>query len=253
MPDTHIPEHDRRVSRNMFEFIADYSPDEIVHTGDFMDFSGPSRWSKGKAEEFLSNLDQERNTGRAWWGNVRAVYDGPISQHLGNHDERPEAVAKAYAPALSSLPELKYAALMDFERLDIRQRAPREVIAPGWLSMHGHQGLRLSRVAGGTALSGVRRYLMSVVCGHTHRAALVPQTHGRDGRLSTLWGWELGHITDVRKVGGYLKDGHANWQQGFGIMRVRGTTVVPEPITVQRDGSFIVEGAEYGRKGVTAG
>ncbi|MGR6999955.1 metallophosphoesterase [Yinghuangia aomiensis] len=87
-PDTHIPDHDRHAVKNLLLFVKDRRPDLLVHLGDLNNFNGPSRWSKGTADEFLCDVAEERDNTLAFLEELRAVYDGPVYAHAGNHDER---------------------------------------------------------------------------------------------------------------------------------------------------------------------
>ncbi len=85
---------------------------------------------------------------------------------------------------------------------------------------HGDEG-RLYNHAGQTALGLATRTGKNVVCGHTHRQGISSASHGFAGNLSTLWGMEVGHLCDLNSSGmRYMKEGHANWQAGFGILLV---------------------------------
>lgn len=212
--------------------------------GDWMDFKPPARWSKGTATEFLGNLEKDLQTAHAIQERVRAVYAGPWKRHLGNHDRRIERYVLKYAPALQPLKALQYPALLEHGRFGIETLPDLYDVAPGWVSTHGDVG-SLSRTPGGTALSLARQLGRSVVCGHTHSLACIPHTTGYNHRLKTLYGFEVGHMMNIRKAD-YLKRKAANWQSGFGILRQVGKEVIPLPIPVLRDGSFVVDGRQYG-------
>ena len=81
---------------------------------------------------------------------------------------------------------------------------------------HGDEG-RMSGVPGATALKLAQQVGKSVVCGHTHRLGLQHHTTGLNGKTSTLYGLEVGHMMDMKQAS-YLTSGVANWQQGVGML-----------------------------------
>jgi hypothetical protein len=107
---------------------------------------------------------------------------------------------------------------------------------------HGDEG-RLYNHAGQTALGLATRTGKNVVCGHTHRQGISSASYGFAGNLSTLWGMEVGHLCDLNSSGmRYMKEGHANWQAGFGILYEQDGIVKPELVPFNKNGSFIAEG-----------
>ena len=120
-----------------------------------------------------------------------------------------------------------------------------DYIAPGVLMGHGDEG-RLYSQGGLTALNLGIRTGQNVVCGHTHRQGISKASRGFGGRLSTIWGMEVGHLMDLRSSGAnYIREKAANWQSGFGILYVEGNHVVPQLVPINEKGKFIVEGKEW--------
>jgi hypothetical protein len=148
-----------------------------------------------------------------------------------------------YAPALLSLRSLDVSELLGYRELGITYQPKPWIVAPGWVAAHGDEG-KLSPYAGRTAANLAKRWGVSVVCGHTHRAGIAPSTEGYNGRTKTRVGLEVGHLMDVRKAH-YLRGGHADWQVAFGILHQRGSRVQPELIFIQPDGSFCAGGGWY--------
>lgn len=238
-----MPHQHKSAVNNVLNFISDSRPDEIGQLGDFLDLSGPSRWSKGTADEFGHNVQAEADAGVKLLGMIRELHDGPFWIKQGNHDKRIMSYVHAYAPAIASLRGLQLPYLLDYDDLDIQDKgyAP-HVIAPGWLGFHGEP---LSSVAGLSAMKVVKQYGMSVAQGHTHRQGLIAETIGAGKTAVTRWGFELGHLYD-QKAAHYLSYGYANWTMGFGLLHVKGNRTVPQPVPVAADGSFYVDGAFYG-------
>jgi predicted phosphodiesterase len=250
LPDYQIPLHDKRVIESHVRFVADFQPDALYHVGDFVDSPEPSRWNKGMAGEYAPTLQAGFDESIRILEAFRSVYGGPFGIRMGNHDERVETYVSRYAPALEPLRALRFEALLETERLGVDVYRSLTDIAPGWVLAHGHEG-GLRHTGGLTAAALAQRIGKSVVCGHTHKAALVPAPNGPQGyngrQAPTLWGMEVGHAMDIRKAQ-YLKTGSAGWQHGLGILRVRGNVVEPELVIISRDGSFTVAGKSYGTR-----
>lgn len=243
LPDFQMPYDDRKIVRALVRFIGDTQPDEVVHIGDLMDFPQPSRWNKGTRGEFEGSIfaDCEQAKTR-FLGPLRDVYDGPVGIHEGNHDERPRDYLAKYSPALAESGAFNIETLLDFDGFGVTKLPVFYDVAPGWLSTHGHLGgVRLSQIAGQTALNAAKRMLSSVVCGHTHRLAKSSFTYGHGGKSKlVVTGMEVGNAMDMR-LAGYLKHGTANWQQGFGLLTVDGQHVKAEPVPILK-GKFTVDG-----------
>lgn len=242
--DTQLPLEDKRATAAVLNFIGEYQPDEVVHIGDLMDYPQPSSWSKGTALEYEGDIFEDSDYAkRRFLDPLRAVYDGPVKVFEGNHDERPRVYLAKYAPALVSSGAMNFETLLDFDGYGIEKLDHFYDFAPGWLMTHGHKGqIRLTQKAGQTALgAAMNKFQKSVIMGHTHRLGLIPHSYGYDAKISkTLWGFEVGNLMDMRKAQ-YLKGGTANWQQGFGLVTVEGTTVVPTPVPITA-GKFSVHG-----------
>ncbi|RLV10211.1 hypothetical protein CTZ27_03015 [Streptomyces griseocarneus] len=246
--DLQMPFHDKKAWRAVLSFIKDSQPDEVVNIGDVTDYPQPSRWTKGTKREFEGGaLKDAAYTRRYYCTELRAVYDGPSSLIGSNHGDRPATYFARNNPALlddehpNPYTEDRLLHLSDY---GIDFHPDFYDFAPGWTATHGHLGFSLSRYAGGTAAGIARTIGKSVVCGHTHRAGLVPAATGYNGKLKTLMGLEIGNLMDIRKAS-YLKHGAANWQQAFGIVRIAGSLAFPELVMIN-NGKFVVNGELYG-------
>ena len=247
IPDTQIPFDDRKALRALITFIGDYQPDEVIHIGDLMDYPTPARWSKGSAEEFAKRIKDDNEQAKTrLLGPLREVYDGPIGVHEGNHDLRPREYLTKYAPALAEYTDsFHIEKLLDFDGFGIDLLPEFHKVAPGWITTHGHRGqISLSRIAGNTALNAAKRFGVSVVMGHTHRAGIGSHTEGYGGEMKrVLTGMEVGNLMNM-KLASYLKGGTGNWQQAFGLLTVDGQHVKPELVPVHK-GRFTVDGETW--------
>ncbi|MFD7015917.1 metallophosphoesterase [Streptomyces sp. NPDC059928] len=243
--DVQYPLHDARAVRNLWGYIGERQPAEVLIIGDFMNYAAPSRWSKGTRAEFESDVFRESEGGRALLAELRNVYGGPIKFVIGNHDARPADYLRKYAPALAASRAFDIDVLLSFDELGIEVLAPFTEVAPGWVAMHGHELRGLNAIPGRTAASKVRKLDQSVVMGHTHKNAVAPETVGIGRNRRTLFGFEVGHLMDEGKAE-YLSQGVANWQKGWGRLLAGKYSAVPVPVYVERDGSFVVDNVRYG-------
>lgn len=244
LPDTQLPYDAQKALKAVIQFIGDVQPDEVVHIGDVLDLPQPSRWTKGTRAEFEGSIYEDADIAkRRLLEPLRAVYDGPVGFHEGNHDERARTYLEKYAPALHQANgPFNMENLLDFDGFGIELLPEFYDIAPGWLSTHGHRGMiSLSQIAGQTATNAAKKFGKSVVMGHTHRLAIGSYSSGYAGRVTKeLHGMEVGHLMDMRKAA-YLKGGAGNWQLGFGLLTVEGQYVKPEIVMIDK-GRFTVDG-----------
>ena len=175
-----------------------------------------------------------------------------------NHTDRTETYVRRNAPALYPAAWLQYPQVMGFDRatplvglhdpscdagLPITWEPCGFVFAKGWVLFHGDEGA-LSRLPAVTAVNLAKKVGANVVCGHTHRAGIGHFTTGHSGKItSRLVGMEVGHLMDMAKAD-YLKTGGAEWQQAFGVVRIRKGKVFPEVVMIH-DGAFCVNGIVY--------
>jgi len=243
--DLQMPFHSKAALRNVISFIGDYQPSRVVQIGDLCDFPSPARWNKGTKGEFEDGVIKHTKDAEVeFCAALRGVYSGRIDVTEGNHDLRPREYLKKNAPALAESNAFDLDVLMSFKDYGIGFVRDFIDLNGGWTATHGHLGFSLSRYAGGTAINAARKINRSVVIGHTHRIGVIGESKGYAGKGSTLWGFEVGHLMDIRKAH-YLKSGYGNWQMGFGVLEWNGKTYVPRPVFVNANGSFTFDGREY--------
>lgn len=222
MPDLHCPDHDEQALTAFLSVASQVQPDELVIIGDFIDCKAPARWSKDTAAEYAETLPGEIDAGRAVLGRIRgAVGDAArISFLVGNHEDRIGSYLRRYAPAVMgivpSLPEL-----LDFAGLGVGLQAQPYRLAPGVCAIHGKLLSSVLGSAGQSAFKERVRHGTSIVQGHSHRLGL-----GWDRQDRARFWMECGHLADPAQAG-YLDFGHANWQQGYGLLEMRGDLVFP--------------------------
>ena len=238
--DMQVPYHDKRALKNITTFVKDFKPTAVATVGDEMDMQTISKWSRGTIMEYEKSIGADRDE------TCRILEELGVS-HMArsNHTDRLFNYVSLKAPGLLGMPELTIEKFFRMEELGITYHEDPYEIAPDWLLMHGDEGSQNS-TAGITALNLAKRTNKSVVCGHTHRQAVVPftQSHGSDNSR-TIYGFETGNLMDWNQAK-YIKGGLFNWQKGFGILYIDGKTVTPVAIPIQQDGSFIVDGYKWG-------
>ncbi len=240
IPDIQAPFHTQRAVDNIADFIKDFKPTSVASTGDEMDFQTISKWSRGTIMEYEQSIGKDRDK------TVEILEQLQISNMArSNHTDRLFNYISLKAPGLLGLPELTLENFLKLPELGITLHDDPFELAPGWLLMHGDEGSQ-SQQAGSTALGLAKRTNMSIVCGHTHRQAIVPFTQAyTGGEVKTIYGFEVGNLMDYSKAK-YMKAGMTNWQRGFGLLYVDGKKVTPVAIPIQNDGSFIVAGYKWG-------
>lgn len=245
LSDMQVPDEDAKAIEVIADFAQRWRPDEILCVGDEFDSPEAARWNKGYAKEYAGTLEHNRLHAKYTLGLFRQGRLKRVPFHLSrsNHGDRIQKYLDKYAPALASLPELRYEKLLGFDELGITYHERPYEWAPGWLLAHGDEGSMIQS-PGGTALNLAQRWGKSVVCGHTHRAGIQHKHHAVNGRVTLpLFGVEVGHLMDMRKAE-YLKAGHGNWQQAFGIAYTEGRRTHVSLVKII-DRSFVVEGREY--------
>jgi hypothetical protein len=244
LSDIQYPYCDKKAIEAVIRFIKKFKPDEINCVGDELDSPQPSRWTKGMAGEFAGTFHRDRMGCHDMMADFRdALGDKPFRVSRSNHGDRIEEYVRRYAPALGSLPELKIDALLGYDELGIEFMRQPFAIAPGWMMAHGDES-GMSQIAGTTALRLAKKMGKSLAIGHTHRMCIQPESVGVNGRVTTLTGFEVGHLMNMTKAG-YLGFGAANWQKGFGLLYVDGKNVTPVAVPIHNDGSFTIEGKVY--------
>ena len=239
--DLQVPYHHVRAVAALEKFIKAYRPDEVHSVGDVLDSPQISRWNRGQKGEFDGQLGKHRDEA------VRILERLKV-KHLSrsNHDDRIELYIEGKAPGFLGLPELTTERFLRLDDLGIKfHRQPYE-FAPGWYLAHGDEG-GLSQIPGTTALKLSQKIGASVVIGHTHRAAIKPDTDSVGGRvLRTRFGVEVGCLMDMRKADYVMKKGgSANWQLAFGVMFIEGRHVQPHIVFMRPDGSFVFDKKEW--------
>jgi hypothetical protein len=218
IPDLQVPLHDMRFVHAVCEFIDARDWTGLCNVGDEADCTEVGRWVKGRRGEYSGNLQKALDQTHDVLAMFRAAlgYDKPYLLSRSNHTDRISHYLSS-APALDTLRDVQYQHLVGLDELDITWCPKPTEFTQGWLLAHGDEG-GSSRVSGSVAMGLARRWGKSVVCGHTHKAAIQHDHLVVNGKIQRhLFGVETGHGMDLKKAS-YLKAGYGNWQQAITII-----------------------------------
>ena len=237
IPDLQIPLHDKQFVNALCQFTADHKKriTRVVTMGDELDFTSMGKWSESTPLAYTRKLGSERDQ----W--IKIAEDLQVTDTIrSNHTDRLATGIMRRLPGLLDVPEFELPNFMGLPELDINWH-PQGLRLADWILLHGDEA-GTSQIAGTTSRNLCTKTGLNVACGHVHRAGIVPHTTSINGRLTrTLWGMEVGHAMDYKKVT-YLKT--MNWQQAFGVLHPNGRTYSPQLVPVVNK-SFIFEEKEY--------
>lgn len=217
--DVHVPFHDTKALKLVYDIIEDISPDGIIINGDFLDaFNLNSH--QPKDPEVITSLEDEFIKGRELLEELRdRNTNARIIFNAGNHSNRLDRFVIKNCPSfynfltidgMLTLNDLKieynpYNYALRIEKTDLFvQHSP---------PSYGENGARTSLLKKPNA---------SFIYGCTHRVqhSSITDVHGV---VHSVWfnGW-LGSIDETpehKRVFSYAK-GHSNWQKAFCIITV---------------------------------
>lgn len=239
--DFQIPFHDKRGTSLFFKVLKAYKPQQVVLTGDIVDFPEYGRWNEGGTEEFMNTLPpgpdltedgalakvfERANDGRKFYEDIRkAAPEADIVCALGNHDIRIWDYFDKKMPGLKS--HITPESLWRFNSLGIRHIMYKDRPLHLWGGIHVHHGVSISKHAGESVRNDIDNFGVSLIRGHSHRAAYYHKTYNM--RDEILQGWEMGHIMDIHSSGAAYDNVH-NWQMAMG------TAIVESGVSENTDG-----------------
>lgn len=223
--DTHFPWINVEALSAIYQYIernTDIST--VIQLGDLYDMYS---WAKFPRSHLLFNPEEEISVGRKMaeemWATIqRMLPHARCVQILGNHDIRPIKKCLELAPELE--PFLQFKQFFSFEKVELIDDPRQPFELDGVFYMHGH-------------LSGLgthaRKYLRSVVCGHTHRGGVVTipmGVNGSDGSESprTIFECNAGYLGDPKsRPMGYTPTKINEWTPGFAVIDEWGPRFIP--------------------------
>jgi hypothetical protein len=237
IPDLQIPLQSKGFCDAMAQCIDDNHGriSRVITIGDELDFTSIGRWSDGTPAAYTKALGKERDE----W--VQVAKDLQVTDTIrSNHTDRLYNSVMRKVPGLLGVPEMELPNFMRLPDLGITFH-PKGLRLKDFIFLHGDEA-GTSQIAGTTAKNLVNKTGLNVVCGHTHRAGIVPYTTSINGKVTrTLFGIETGHCMDVSKAS-YVKT--HNWQQAWTVLYPTGSTFTPALMPVVKNG-FTFEGTRY--------
>lgn len=235
--DLQAPYHDPNYVKAVANYCKAVKPDEVGQIGDLIDLPQPSRWNANTRGMYAQTLKRDIEA-------TKRILDLiPFNWvKKGNHDERAEKAIERHVPWLSGYEPILMENMLGLTERGIRLERKPFRVAPGWIAAHGDEG-SLSSIAGRTAFSLAKKWDANVVIGHCHRAGIVSEQVGFNGRFRQITGMEVGHGMALKHAT-YVKSGTPNWRQAFGVLWVDGNKTYPELVFVE-SGRFVIGGKAY--------
>lgn len=255
--DMQIPYHDPRTLSLWFKVMKAYKPDQIVYSGDVVDFPEYGRWNEGGTQEFMNTLPpapdltsdgalakvfENASDGKDFYEDTRkAAPDADIVVALGNHDIRIWSYFDKKMPEL--LEHITPESLWRFSTLGIRHIMYADRPLHLWGGIHVHHGVSISKHAGESVRNDIDNFGVSLIRGHSHRLAYYHKTYQL--RNEILEGWETGHMMDVNCSGASYDNVH-NWRQGFMVGTIEdGKVPHLTTVPISQDYTCYVNGKKF--------
>jgi predicted phosphodiesterase len=165
IPDVHIPYQDKQAVELCLQRIKEERAGRIVILGDLVDFEAISRFSR-KLEKRAA-FEWELGLGRKWIKNLSRRFRGVEIHFLaGNHESRLSKYVVRNCPELSGLPQLALEEILEVPKSwRMYSYNLNAVHIDGVNYIHGR------KFSGNVCMSNLKKYMGSVVQGHSHRAS----------------------------------------------------------------------------------
>jgi UDP-2,3-diacylglucosamine pyrophosphatase LpxH len=212
LSDNHIPFQDKKVNDLIVEqFIPDLKPDYIDLLGDLIDFWQLSKFRKNPSRK--GNIQDDIDMAKAYLTRLREVApNAEITLHYGNHLCRLKKYIWDNAKEIDSLKSTNLMFLLDTEKLNIKVIDAEQGFDTRGKLILTH-GTLVSQDSAMTARRNLKRYGISVMCGHTHRLGSTYKTDMR----GMMGAWENGCLCNLDLIKEWGRE-LANWQQGFSVV-----------------------------------
>ena len=165
LPDIHIPYQDEGAVAEALDRIEEERAGKIVILGDLLDFEAVSRFSR-KLEKRAA-FEWELFQGRMWIKEFHKRFkDREIHFLAGNHESRLSKYVVRNCPELSGLPQLALEEVLEIpKKWHTYSYNLNAVNVDGVNYVHGR------KFSGNVCLSNLKKYMGSIVQGHSHRAS----------------------------------------------------------------------------------
>jgi len=235
--DQHIPFEDKKINELVFDFIKDFKPDIIDILGDLIDFWQISKFDKNPNRK--NTLQEDIDKTHIYLKNLRVICpETEIELHSGNHLDRLRKYIWRQAEALECIRSLDIEFLLGLKELKISYLKNAEDYKKRNKLILTH-GTVVSQESAMTARRNLKKYGLSVMCGHTHRGGSIYITD----LLGVRGAWENFCLCDFKLAKEWRMD-VCNWQHGFSYIYY-----YPDRFEVHQvpiiENKFTVLGKEY--------
>jgi predicted phosphodiesterase len=202
LPDLHVPYHDEEALGRALARIREERPERVVILGDLADFEAISKFSRklkkravfeyeiGEVRRVIQELEKE-------FKQQNVIYI------CGNHESRLSKYIIRNCPELDDLPMLAFREIVQIpRRWVVYEYNLNAVCIDGVNYIHGR------KFSGNVCINNIKKYLGSVVQGHSHRAS---SQYMRLPNGETIGAVEAGCLCDLQPS--YASD--VNWSHAM--------------------------------------
>jgi len=241
MPDTHVPEHDRKAVSTFVEFLHDYKPDGFMHIGDMLEMEPVSHWNP--LHPYPRRLVPQVKEARYIFEEIDNAL-GPDCLFkrffVGNHEDwLDQYLVKQIPEVYDGLEELglgmKIKDLLGIREFGYKEIPVNEILKIGDAHfIHGFcTGLH-------HALAHLRMFGCNIYYGHLHDV----QQHSTSNVRGLHEAQSLGCLRDLNAR--FLKGKPNNWVHAFGIFEFNRDGTYTKYVPTMIDGKFNFNGKRYG-------
>lgn len=230
--DLHIPYHDDRVIKLVFDCIVDNQPNQLVLNGDVLDCYHMSDFIKDPSNN--KYMQHECDTFYSLFSYLRKyIPNTKIIYVLGNHEDRVERQINKN-PQFFGIQNISIPELLRCKDLDI-QVYKKKYVLKDFLFIHGNKSSSRSSYTAKAEFEDHK--CRNGISAHTHRLGSYHQTYDQE---VTSW-YENGCLCTLNPD--YIKD-VVNWQHGFSFIDFYKNTNQVTQILI-KDYKFTYNGVIY--------
>lgn len=198
--DTHMPWHDKKALKKIYDWVLKEKPQAIVQIGDNYDLYTLSRYYRTLEITPAQEIKKAIIEVNKFWQVLKGLSpQAKCYQLMGNHEARLRKRILERIPEIESLipynlAKCSWVKYCDSDRDHIC--LDNVIYVHGWFSK---------------SIDHARHFNKSVVHGHRHRPTL--DVMGR------LWSMDIGHIANEKSLPlSYTQSNVTNWRKAFGIV-----------------------------------